>query len=577
MRTNIFQLFCSAIFLFIIIGILTSARAYPNNPLANIDYNSKQASGGGGNSMSGTNLNSQHQNNMNSFTSNYCDYEIDGQQCLIINCNSLKHIRKFPRTLKEIIPYQLKTKQRLCSIDLSDTGIVELSAADTFEHFSVFYVNLMKINPNQTAMVMSFSNIEYIKELRFPPELNVVLFIRDSNLRAVQSKALSGNNKLEVNLINVNITIPNWFMLLETSRLKLLDLRNIQNLKEEYNTGLNQHVSLVPTTSIVDVKVHYSYLPVLDDNFIFFKILRSIEQLDLVRCSISFIKNGIFDKHAGTFKGLKYLTLAHNNINRVTEQTFSGLQNLVKLDLDENPIEYVQQNTFVGLKKLRILSMNSNSNGPNVKSLNPTGSPVWMFNIFKNNRDLKEINYKTSRLLNSYCALNTIISNIKSFNENVNGLKNNTLRLSRLNSDDDGSGGGGSAALAIYNHNPHTYKKLRLFTQEQLEAKYEIFSERNNFDLYCNVFLVCKYTMVYEENDNTELWVFDSFRACPSIVLRNYEYKCGFEQKNLECQNAQTGLYACLNIFKRCSYTRFYNFEKKIEVIESYLANALTS
>jgi hypothetical protein len=545
MKANILQLaFSLSIFLWLTVNCL---RAFPNNPFANAEYNQLNRQTQNNNNKNAMYANTQNNNpmlnNANSFTSNYCDYDIDVFNCLNINCNSLKHIRKFPKTLKEIIPYQLKTNQFLCSIDMSDTGIVELSAADTFEHFTMFYVNLLKINPNQTTIKLSFSSIEHIKELRFPPELNLVLFIRDSSIRAIQSKSLSGNNKLEVNFINVNITISNWFMLLENSRLKLLSLRNIQNLKEEYSTGLSQHVTLVPTTSITDVKVQYSYLPVLDDNFIFFKVLRAIEQLDLVRCSISFIKNGIFDKHVSAFKGLKYLTLANNNINRVTEQTFSGLSNLVVLDLDENPIEYVQPNTFTGLKKLRVLSMNSNMNGPNVKALNPSSNPVWLFNTFKNNRDLREINYKTNRLLQSYCVLNTMIANIKSFNENVNGLKNNTLRLSRLNSDDD------IVSQHVYTNNPDTHKKLRLFPHDQLEAKYDIFNERNNLDLYCNVFLVCKYAMVYEENDNTDLWVVDSFRNCPSIVLRNYEYKCGFEQKNLECQNAQIGLYLSFLMF----------------------------
>ena len=517
-----------------------TVQPMPYDPFTNIKYfsgnikqqitgsSSNNANGGGGGNKDNYN---------DSYLSSYCDYDVDIFSCLNLNCNGIRLIRKFPKALKDITTYQLKPNQFLCSVDLSDTGIVELSATNTFEHFSFFYSNLLKFNPNQTTIKLSFSNIEYIRELKFPVELNLVLFVRDSNVRHVQPKSLSGSNKLELNFINVNMTIPNWFNLLESSRLKLLNLRNIQNLKEEYTAGVNKDVMFNPTTNIIDVKIHYSYLPVLDDHFIFFKLLKSIEQLEIIRCSIAFIKNTIFDKYSNTFRYLKYLALSNNNINRITDQTFNGLNNLITLDLDENPIEFIHPQTFTSLKKLRFLSMSSNTYSLNVKSLTKTTNPVWLFNMFKNNRELKEIHYKTSRLLNNYCILNSIVMNVKSFNENINGLKNNTLSLNHLINDALSSNG-----EFIFNPYADNYKKLRMFSPDQLEMRYETFIERSNLEILCSAYMVCKYTKVYDNNDNTDLWVIESFRVCPAIINKNMDSRCGLVQKNTECQNLLAGL-----------------------------------
>lgn len=87
----------------------------------------------------------------------------------------------------------------------------------------------------------------------------------------------------------------NWFHLLESAKLKLLSLRNIPNLKEEFNSQ-NKEFIMYPIATITDVKIYHSYLPIIDDYFFLFKLLKSIEQLELNSCSISFIKNSIFDK-----------------------------------------------------------------------------------------------------------------------------------------------------------------------------------------------------------------------------------------------------------------------------------------
>lgn len=484
---------------------------------------------GGGGSGGGGNILENVNNDPYAYSSSYCSYDIDIYSCLNIDCQSLRSMRKFPRQLKEIIPYQIKPNQFLCSIDLSDTGITELSTSDTLEHFSLFYSNLLRLNPNQTTIKLSFSQIEIIRELKFPTELNMVLVIRDSTIRYVHPRSLSFTNKLEINLININMTIPMWINLLEASRLKLLSIRNIQNLKEEFGAAggsvANKEFTLTAITTITDVKVHFSYLPVLDDHFIFFKLLKSVEQLDLIKCSIAFIKNNIFDKYSATFRSLKYLTLANNNINRITDLTFNGLVNLITLDLDENPIESIHPSTFTSLKRLRVLSLNSNHNSPNVKSLSPqTTNPTWLFNVVKNNRDLREVNFKTNRLLGSYCVLSSIINNIKSYNDYVLNLRNITS-------------GSGPYALS----SSDSYRKLRLFGQEHLEKSYQDWNEKQNHEHFCSVYYVCRYTQFYESGDITDLWVVESFRACPVIVTKNVDTKCAFEQKNQECEAQITG------------------------------------
>lgn len=87
----------------------------------------------------------------------------------------------------------------------------------------------------------------------------------------------------------------NWLHLLDSAKLKLLSLRNIPNLKEEFN-NLNKEILVYPMASINDVKIYNTYLPIIDDNFFLFKVLKFIEQLELNSCSISFIKNSIFEK-----------------------------------------------------------------------------------------------------------------------------------------------------------------------------------------------------------------------------------------------------------------------------------------
>lgn len=97
----------------------------------------------------------------------------------------------------------------------------------------------------------------------------------------------------------------NWLHLLDSAKLKLLSLRNIPNLKDEFN-NVNRDILIYPMASINDVKIYNTYLPIIDDHFFLFKVLKFIEQLELNSCSISFIKNSIFEK---VLKFFEYLTV----------------------------------------------------------------------------------------------------------------------------------------------------------------------------------------------------------------------------------------------------------------------------
>ena len=88
-------------------------------------------------------------------------------------------------------------------------------------------------------------------------------------------------------------------------------------------------------------------MPALDENFFIFKILKYIENIEFVDCSISKIQNGLFESYKNTFRYLKILILTNNNITEINDRTFSGLYNLILLDLDENPIKFIDSKAFI--------------------------------------------------------------------------------------------------------------------------------------------------------------------------------------------------------------------------------------
>ena len=143
-------------------------------------------------------------------TKKWCDYEIDNYNCLNINCNGVRRVTKIPESIHDLVmnftepkPSDQNGRFLLCSIDLSETGITELRS-ETFQNFDMFLFDLVKNNPNQTLtnIKLHLSHIEEIRQFKLPIYLNNVLIIRDSSVRYVQPKALSLNNKLEINLIS---------------------------------------------------------------------------------------------------------------------------------------------------------------------------------------------------------------------------------------------------------------------------------------------------------------------------------------------------------------------------------------
>lgn len=139
----------------------------------------------------------------------WCSYEVDSFDCLNINCNGVRRIKVMPESIHEFFtnsnestPTTTAATNILCSLDLTETGINQVSAK-TFESFDVFLFSLIKQNSNQTNtnLKLSLSHIEEIKHFKLPVYLNFVLLIRDSNVKYVQPKALSSNNQLELNLI----------------------------------------------------------------------------------------------------------------------------------------------------------------------------------------------------------------------------------------------------------------------------------------------------------------------------------------------------------------------------------------
>lgn len=147
----------------------------------------------------------------------WCQYDIDSYNCLNINCNKVKRIKTIPESIAELLAnfstetfsVQNRASPVLCSIDLTETGITSLNA-ETFDHFDMLLLELIRLNSNQsqTDVKLFLSNLDEIREFKMPHYHNIALFIRDSNIRSVQPKALSKSGKLELNLIGIFLLFP---------------------------------------------------------------------------------------------------------------------------------------------------------------------------------------------------------------------------------------------------------------------------------------------------------------------------------------------------------------------------------
>jgi len=431
----------------------------------------------------------------------FCDYEYDYFNCLNINCNGIKSIQKIPHTLKKLVNTTLSKGQLVCSIDMSETGITVLNS-DVFENFNQFILELVKINKNheKSPLKLSFSSLQAIESIKLP-SLPTVLFISDSNVKKIQPQSLSFNSKIELNLFNVTTNSINWLNLLDSSRLKLLNLRNIPNMDEEF---VDSH-QLFPLATIIDLKIYHTFLPILDENFFLFKTIKYCETMEFIGCSIFKIKNGTFSRYKTRFRYVKNLILSNNNITQINEQTFNGLSSLVLLDLDENPIEFIAAESFTNLKKLKVLSLNNN-----MRLINLMANPAWLTNIFNSKKDslLNEINLKSNLWSKDFCSLHFLISNLFQSTDTYQNQNNSSVT------------------------SLDKFKYLRIFYEEELEI------DNEDDDLYCNHNFICKYS----NNATHLLWKIEPLITCLNILKSvTIDKRCLFNEKIHDCESELAG------------------------------------
>ena len=395
-----------------------------------------------------------------------CSFDVDMFGCLNVNCNGLKHITHIPERIDDLIDRtaldDLATKSntrrrhhrnrlvQLCSLDLSETGIVELSN-HTLGHLDRLIASTRTMSRGESSNIKKhqerstrsahtlkiwFSNIRRIMDvLELADTTNLALFVRDSQLDYVQSRSLHAHRRLELSLINCATNSFNWLKMLEGAELRMLHLRHIPRIGVE----LMSQASLGAIVAIGDLKIYDSpHLrhATLDETFVPLKILRPgvTTQLEIVGCSLTHIQTGLFERYArggggGSLSLLRTLSLANNKLTRIGEHTFAGLLHLRSLDLDDNPIEWIEPRAFDRLPRLEALSMNNNARGLQLMTRTST---MWLESLMRSQfvqllqqqqqqqqRSSIEISMKNDALwLHDICALNAfmrIVSNENSF------------------------------------------------------------------------------------------------------------------------------------------------------------------
>lgn len=240
-------------------------------------------------------------NEINRESSFNCDYEIDLYNCVNINCKGLKQIDQVPLSISNLVNFKLRKNQLLCSIDLSETGIERIDSY-SMENINELYDELISFNLEHSKNVIKIllSNIKAVESFKLT-NTNIVLLIRDSHIISVESKSLRlSSQKVDISLINTTLSGINWLNLLDSTSLRLFSIRSIPKL---YNL-FEERSLMFPITTITDLKIYNSHLPILEENFFMFKILKYVEQIEITNCSISIIKDKIFNKI--TFSYLRY-------------------------------------------------------------------------------------------------------------------------------------------------------------------------------------------------------------------------------------------------------------------------------
>ncbi|RNA00041.1 leucine-rich repeat-containing 70 [Brachionus plicatilis] len=421
-----------------------------------------------------------------------CPYYIDIFNCVNINCNGKMGLTQIVPSIADLVHYEFKPDNLLCSLDLSNSGITEISAR-TIGNLAQILDKLAKKNPKQksTIIKISFSNINRIKQLNI--EANLAFFIYDSQVRFIESKSFE-NLKLELYLMNVNFTILNWINLLNEAKLKLLNIREIQVSKSVF-------YDLEPIGIVSDLKLYNTFMPILDEQYFLFPLIESVEQLEIVNCSVQEIRSSFFKK----FKKLKYLTLSSNSLTRVEHFMFEELDELEFLDLDTNPIEYIHPKAFTWLTKLRTLSINLNF----IKFSLPDYQ--WMYNCLELT-NLNDFSLRNPKLISNFCSLYQIVNYLNRINQNLVANKFD---------------------LEAY-HNFINDKRFKLFGYDQISLSLDVLFKDKH--LFCSVYFVCIYAKNYS-SAYLNAWSLEYFDVCPEVLSLNdnIEFICEFHLKVGQC------------------------------------------
>jgi hypothetical protein len=334
---------------------------------------------------------------------------------------------------------------------------------------------------NRSKIKLLFSNIKSVSKFKTP--INLVAFIYDSNVEYIEPKCLDINNTIELNLFNFTTDSFNFQKLINSSKLKLLNLRNTY-----FEISNTIKIKDINPASIDHLSIFSSFIPILNDSFLMFNIINNIQQLELVGCQIEKIENFVFDRK--TFLGLKVLTLTNNKISIITEKTFKGLHFLKILDLDENPISFIHELSFLNLPFLEILSLN------NIRSINLiTKYPIWINNLI-NSSYIKEINLINNYWLIDKCSVIFFLNLIE------------TLRIKN-----------------IYDYK--SYVKIRIFPNRF--DKIKSYNRFKNDDFICNVAHICN------NKELSKSWRVEKSSFCSKFVNKNVNSNCLLREKFKNC------------------------------------------
>lgn len=200
------------------------------------------------------------------------------------------------------------------------------------------------------------------------------------------------------------------------------------------------------------------------------------------------------------------LSLANNNITRISVNTFTGLNELVMLDLDENPIQIIEANSFDNLKQLKSLSINNNIKLINLIQHSQFNN--WfnglIFNYLIKDTRLMEISLKSKLWIENFCLIQDIFLRL-----------NKNLISKNLNDHDENA----NESNAIEHKNSN--RRLYLFNEDQIDT---LISNVN----YCNIKFICA-------NLKNLYWRLEVYNLCIRIKTKKTQIDCLYYKMSYEC------------------------------------------